>query len=224
MFGPLSVTRGNIRDGCIIEKPGSQRAKRQQNTCRVVLVQLLAQASRGTEFIVMFRIRAYLTNISLGCFDLALTTVCYIVVATPALRFTGQEAGLHRLFTRDEIVSIALVLLVWLAVWTYFGMYRPRRMDSPFADSVILFKVGFASWIVLEGSAHVVPLLAPTPSFLVRFSIITFLTLAAQRSALRLIIRELRRRGLDVKQIALIASPDLAERLVEKIERRANYG
>lgn len=172
----------------------------------------------------MFRIRAYLTNICLGCFDLALTAVCYIVVATRDLHVAGQEARLQRLFTRDEIVSIALVLIVWLAFSTYFGMYRSRRLDSPFADSVILLKVGFASWIVLEGTAHLVPLLAPTPSFLVRFCIIAFLTLAAARSALRLIIRELRRRGLDVKEIVLIASPDLAERLVNKIERRANYG
>src|SRR5439155_8532880 len=102
--------------------------------------------------------------------------------------------------------------------------YRSRRLDSPFADLIILFKVGLASWVVLEGTAHLAPLLAPTPYFLVRFSAMNSLGLALARSVLRLVIRELRRRGLDVKQIVLVTSPELGDRLVGKIERRAHYG
>ena len=172
----------------------------------------------------MFRTRAYLTNMCLACFDLAITTCCYIGVEWGEFRSAGNPIGFQVLPARESVVILGFVLAVWVALSAYFGMYHSRRLDSPFADLVVLFKVGLVSWMIVEGAARLAPSLAPTPFFLVRFSALNFLALALARSVLRLVIRELRRRGHDVKQIVLVTSPELGDRLIGKIEQRAHYG
>ena len=172
----------------------------------------------------MFRTRAYLTNMYLACFDLALTTSCYIAVEWWEFRSIGNPFGRGVLFTREHTLTLTLVLAVWVALCGYFGMYHSRRLDSPFADVIILFKVALASWIVFEGAARLLPSLTGGRFFFVRFSAVSFLVLAIARSILRLAIRQLRRRGHNVKQIVLVTSPELGNRLVGKIEKRAHYG
>ena len=172
----------------------------------------------------MFRTRAYLINMCLACFDLALTACCYIGVEWGEFRSAGIPTGFRVLPAREDMAILGFVLAVWVALSAYFGMYHSRRLDSPFADLVVLFKVGLVSWMIVEGAAHLAPSLAPTPVFLVRFSALNFLALALARSVLRLVIRQLRRRGHDVKQIVLVTSPEMGDRLIGKIEQRAHYG
>src|SRR5215831_5533922 len=109
----------------------------------------------------MFRTRAYLTNMSLACFDLVLTTSCYIAVELREFRSIGNLFGGGVLFTREHTLTLALVLAVWVALCGYFGMYHSRRLDSPFADVIILFKIVLASWIIFEGVARLLPSLTP---------------------------------------------------------------
>ena len=61
----------------------------------------------------MFRTRAYLTNMYLACFDLALTTSCYIAVEWWEFRSIGIPFGRGVLFTREHTLTLALVLAVW---------------------------------------------------------------------------------------------------------------
>ena len=114
------------------------------------------------------------------------------------------------------MLALGFVLVLWIVLSAYFRLYHSRRLDSPFADAVTLFKIGLASWIALEGFAHLLPQLAPTPLFLLRFEAISTLTLVAARLALRLLIREVRRRGRNVKNLVLVATPELGNRVAEK--------
>jgi Undecaprenyl-phosphate glucose phosphotransferase len=97
-------------------------------------------------------------------------------------------------------------------------------MDSPLSDAVILLKIGVASVVLTHGSAVVLghvetPLVAP-----VRFAVANVLVLAIARSGLRICLREMRRRGYNVKRLVLISSPGLGDRLEKKIQKRSHYG
>jgi Undecaprenyl-phosphate glucose phosphotransferase len=172
----------------------------------------------------MFRLRAYLINAYLVTFDFAITTLCYVVVLHSELRSGSTQTVFQTLQTPVQVSVLGFALLTWISLSFYFGMYRSRRLASPFADLVILAKVGFLAWIIFESASHLVPQLSPTRFFLFRFVTTNFLFLALARSALRLAVREIRRRGRNVKQLVLIASPELGRRLSEKIEQRAAYG
>jgi Undecaprenyl-phosphate glucose phosphotransferase len=172
----------------------------------------------------MFRIRTYLTNASLVCFDLTITALCHIAVWRGELIGILGPAPPRNLFDANRSLALGVVLILWIVLSTYFRLYHSRRLDSPFADAVTLFKVGLASWIALEGSAQLLPQLAPTSLFLLRFEAINTLTLVAARLALRLLVRQLRRRGKNVKNLVLVASPELGNRVAQKIEQRAHLG
>jgi Undecaprenyl-phosphate glucose phosphotransferase len=154
----------------------------------------------------MFNVRVYLTNTCLACFDLAVTAACFFAVAS-----AGPDA-------------IVFVLALWLALSSYFGMYRSRRLDSPLADLLIIFKVGFSGWILIQALSTLLPALHLVNFPAARFAVTNFLALAVARSLLRVCLRELRRRGYNVKRLVLIASEELGGRLEEKIGRRSHYG
>jgi Undecaprenyl-phosphate glucose phosphotransferase len=169
----------------------------------------------------MFRIRAYSTDTCLACFDLAVVACCYVAVML--LELSPAETSWH-LLARDHLVGLGLVWVIWFGLSIYFGLYKSRRLDSPLADLGILLKTALACWVLLEGVAHQVAWLSPTSFFLTCFVIVNFAGLAAARTLLRLVLREFRRHGRDVKQIVLVTSPELGQRLAGKIEQRAHYG
>src|ERR1035441_6395895 len=142
----------------------------------------------------MFRIRTYLTNACLACFDLTIIALCHIAVWQWELIETlGTQ---HRsLLNPDRWLALGFVSILWLALSIYFRFYHSRRLDSPFADAIILLKVGLVGWIVLEQLARLLPQVAPTPLFLLRFEVVSTLALLAARLTLRLGVRELRRHG-----------------------------
>jgi Undecaprenyl-phosphate glucose phosphotransferase len=121
-------------------------------------------------------------------------------------------------------MDLGFILGLWFGLSIYFGLYKSRRLDSPFADLGILLKTSLGSWVIVESAAHLAPSFAPTRFFLIHFAVVNFLVLAVARSLLRLVLREFRRHGHDVKQIVLVTSPELGDRLIAKIEQRAHYG
>lgn len=172
----------------------------------------------------MFHLRARIIDFYLACFDLALSGVCYFALLRSAIEGKGAQPAWRTLFTAEHLLAMGWTLGIWLALLVYFAMYRSRRMQSPFWDVWILAKVGATSLLVLESLAILAPALDPARHFLLRFVVISFLALGLSRSGIRFALHEFRRRGHNTKTLLLVASPQLGDRLVQKILRRAHYG
>jgi Undecaprenyl-phosphate glucose phosphotransferase len=162
----------------------------------------------------MFRVRAYLIQTYLVCFDLAVIGAC----VAAAWRASGGP------FAAEHAVTLMSVSVLWLAFSYYFGLYQSRRLDRPFADVLIIGKVSLASLLVLEAAAYRLPGFEFPREFPPRFCLLTLTALAIARLALRLSMQELRRRGYNTKNLVLVTSPELGIRLAEKLERHAHYG
>ncbi|HEX5413011.1 MAG TPA: undecaprenyl-phosphate glucose phosphotransferase [Terriglobia bacterium] len=171
----------------------------------------------------MFRLRAYVIQAYLVCFDLAVVGACYVVVW---LGFSHPQAvapfGLPA--NPRYIETLALTLVLWLAFSFYFGMYYSRRLGQPFADLVIIAKVSIACLVLLGCLGHLSPALELPRIFIGRFTVISFFSLALARLAMRFTTRALRRHGHNVKTLVLITSPQMGRRLAAKIDRQAHYG
>ena len=172
----------------------------------------------------MFQVRAVLINTYLAIFDLAFTAVCYLGLLSLELRAQEGPVSALALLASERVLALGWVLGVWLALLWHFGMYQSRRMATVFADLGILARVAVASLIVLEALAHLVPALQPMPLFLVRFVAAAFLVLCLARVSVRVLLRELRRRGYNLKHLVLVTTPENSERLTRKIQQRAHYG
>lgn len=172
----------------------------------------------------MFRIRTFLTTGCLACFDLTVTALCHFAVWQGEMNVIPGSTPRQDLLDPHRWLAWGLVLILWIVLSANFRLYHSRRMDSPFADAATLLKMGLASWIVLEGTARFLPQITPAPLFLLRFEAASTVTLVVARLGLRLLVRELRRRGRNVKDLVLVANPELGNRVAEKIEQRAHLG
>lgn len=171
----------------------------------------------------MFRVRAYLIQTYLACFDLAVIGACYITVWRGS-ESRGMGAPFDHAITSEHAVAFGGALVLWSALSFYFGIYHSRRLDRPFADLVVIAKVSIVSLVVLEVVTYLAPVFGLPRMFLVRFLTASFIALALARLGLRLAVREMRRRGHNTKALILITSPELGRRLAAKIEQHAHYG
>jgi Undecaprenyl-phosphate glucose phosphotransferase len=171
----------------------------------------------------MFRIRAYLIQACLVCFDLLVVGACCVAAWGVS---AGRDMGtpLNYTITAERAIAFGGILVLWLVLAFNFGMYRSRRLDRPFADLIIIAKVSFASLLVLEGLTHLVPAFELPRLFPLRHCLISLIALALARLILRLTIQEQRRRGHNTRNLVLITSPELGHRLAAKIEHHAHYG
>lgn len=171
----------------------------------------------------MFRLRTYLIQAYLVCFDLTVIGACYF----PAWRdFSEFDRGfrLNPSIGDRFIESLAVTLLVWVTFSFYFGMYYSRRLGGAFEDLLVIAKVATASMVVLECLGHLLPAIGLPRMFMVHFLGVSFVALALARLALRFAVRALRRHGHNIKNLVLVASPQIGHRLTSKIEQHAYYG
>lgn len=172
----------------------------------------------------MFPARTFLINAYLAFFDLAVTTACYFGVPFTLGRELSWPVEWRVMTASDRILGLGWVLAIELALLTYFGMYRSRRLGSALSDLRVLAKTSLASFVVLEGVARLISTFEPSPRFLVSVVFANFLCLSLARFVIRLILREVRRRGHNLKTLLLITSPALCDRLSAKINQQAHYG
>ena len=172
----------------------------------------------------MFKMRALLINSCLAFFDLSITAICFLALLSAELDRAGHGPGWRTITATGHLVALGWVVLVWMALLAYFDMYRSRRMSSAFADLTILFKTAVTGVVILQGIAYWIPSLRPTPHFLFAFAAVNLLALSLARFLVRQMLRELRRRGYNTKNMILVASGELGERLETKLRQRAHYG
>jgi exopolysaccharide biosynthesis polyprenyl glycosylphosphotransferase len=172
----------------------------------------------------MFPARTFLINVYLASFDLTITTACYIsTVAMDGPPGIGI-IGLHFTMASDQILAFGWLLAIALALLTYFGMYQSRRMGSALSDLSVIGRSSLVGFVILEALSRLIPVLEPSPGFLFRFALINFVCLSLARIVIRLILREARRRGHNLKVLLLVTSDALRDRLTTKIGQQSHFG
>lgn len=169
----------------------------------------------------MFNVRVVLTNACLAGLDLGLTVLCLL-----GLYALGPgAAGVPEASGRELATAVALIAFAFLSLAMWFGMYRSRRMDSPLADLGVLARVDLALAVSVEMVHGLLPDWTAIAD-LATFSFLTahFVVLAGARYMVRVALRYLRRRGLDVKRVVLVASDALGDKIESRIVQRAHLG
>jgi len=171
----------------------------------------------------MFKIRPYIIDFSLACFDLVLVAFSFGVA-----RWWERFALAERPSSGGPAGAWPWLLLVgsfsWVAYSIYFELYRSRRTASPFADLVIIAKVALAALVTVQVLIQWLAIPLPSRFFFARLVCLAFATVSVARIALRLTLRKLRKHGLNTKGVLLVATPSLYAALERRIRERADYG
>ncbi|MBI4165887.1 MAG: undecaprenyl-phosphate glucose phosphotransferase [Acidobacteria bacterium] len=169
----------------------------------------------------MLEVRSFLINTYLAVCDLAVAAADYLLLVALINRGMVYPSSL---LSAHDILPLGWILGVWLASLVHCGMYRSRRLASVFADFWVLTRVCLVSLVVLEGLTRLIPTLEPRPHFLLELTCMNFVVLGFLRLGVRFVLRFLRRRGYNIKNLVIIAAPDIGDRLSRKFEQRANFG
>jgi Undecaprenyl-phosphate glucose phosphotransferase len=173
----------------------------------------------------MFRLSARLTNLLLATLDALITAGTFgaVYVSTGTARGPGVYSGVNWKSTVFPWL-LFLILPIWSLSFTYFQLYRSQRTGSYFSDAFVLIKGILLGTVLLAAAKTFYEPLPLSREFLLSFVALNFLALASFRLCMRLLLRQLRRRGRDTKTLVVIGIGPILDQILEKIEAHPFYG
>src|SRR6185312_8650327 len=117
-------------------------------------------------------------------------------------------------------LAIMGMMLVCAALFPFLGLYSPQRGVTPFEELRRLFN----AWLLLATIGFTFLFLSKTGhdfsrAWSIYFIIGGFLVQFGARAAIRLSLRALRRRGYNVRRIAIVGAGDLGREIAKRILR-----
>ncbi len=165
---------------------------------------------------------ALLTALKLA--DLTVIVCAFVLAVVTELH---PEPWQHVLHLRIQVSNV-LFLLAFLAychvVMRILGLYRSYRLTSVGREWLDLARVTVAATLLLFAAGWVMGFAYATPSFLPAFACITFLGLAFERRAFRVLARAVRRHGHNIRNVVIVGHEENGFDLAARLARRADLG
>lgn len=173
----------------------------------------------------MYR-RKLLLN-SLKLFDL------FLMLASFAFSMLVVSSGLHfgsfqeLLAMRIKLSNFAIFLafmVAWHIIFSLFELYHSRRLSSVRREAMDVTKATTAGATVLLVGALVVHIRLVTPVFLIFFWAAATFSIIVSRFLMRLVLRRLRLRGRNLRNVVIVGTNDRALAYARRIESRPDLG
>jgi exopolysaccharide biosynthesis polyprenyl glycosylphosphotransferase len=152
--------------------------------------------------------------IVLLCFGLAAMTVSHIF----SKRVSFGEFLAFRIKIQNIIIFFG-ILLLWHQVFRFFDMYRSRRLSRKREEILDIFKATSMGTVLMYAIALAfhVDMINLVFAGVFWFSLITIT--ASDRLGVRLVLRQLRVKGKNLRNILIVGSNDAALQFAHKIEQ-----
>ena len=156
------------------------------------------------------------------------TMTCAFMLATwISYHQMGRISFVQFMEMRIKLINFVLFigfLLIWHLIFSGFGLYHSKRLSDLHGEVVDILKATFLGTLTISLSAILFGISLVTPVFLLVFwsgaSVITILS----RSMLRSVLKSLRRRGRNLRQMLIVGTNPRAIRFARKVEARPERG
>lgn len=174
----------------------------------------------------MLKQKRQLFELFFVCADLIVVSIAWLLAYLVRFEFEiiPADKGVPPF---DNYVSMLLFIwLIWAFVFRRMGLYRPMRGVRRSRELWELFQGNFLSLLVLIAVTYLFREKSVPFSRLVfvYFGIISFTLLALERSALRFFLREIRRRGYNLRYMLVVGAGKLASDVVSRIRDNPELG
>lgn len=122
------------------------------------------------------------------------------------------------------ILAIIALPFLWKPAFTLIGLYRSKRLMPPLREFPELLKAAVVATVILAVVGSVFAVHTITPIVLWRFLPLSILCLAASRYSMRYILRVLRRRGRNLRQVIVVGTNARAVDFANSILARPELG
>lgn len=162
----------------------------------------------------------YLNRFQIGL-DMALVVIAMLL--SHYIRFT-LLAG-HKTLAYSKILEVSFwTVLIYGAIYSWAGLYKPKRKDSLFRETSEILKANILGIAVLMIGFYWLRLEDFSRGQLLIFLGLNCMFLFAERMSVRLILRYYRRQGYNLKHCLLIGANQIGDDFILRVEKNRHWG
>jgi len=172
----------------------------------------------------------YRRKLLLDClklFDLVLLLASFafsILVVSSGLHFGSFRELLAMRIKLSNFVIFLGFMIAWHMIFSLFRLYQSRRLSSVHQEAMDVTKATAAAATVLLVGAIVVHIRLVTPIFVIFFWAVSTFGTMTSRFLLRWVLRRLRLRGRNLRNVVIVGSNARARAYARSIESRPELG
>lgn len=142
-----------------------------------------------------------------------------------ALRFhTSLFFAAEHYVVRHYVIAWLLIVLAWGAVFELLDLYRPRRLSTYRREIFDLIKGCSLALLIFLGIIFLLREIVLSRIVVVLFWFAALMFLNLSRVVVREGLRSLRRRGYNLRHLAIVGAPEQAGRLLHKLHQYRHLG
>jgi exopolysaccharide biosynthesis polyprenyl glycosylphosphotransferase len=160
-------------------------------------------------------------------FDLALVFGSLVAAAVPSLSEIGATSLTDFLSMRISVRNFALfagLLLLWHSLFSYFGLYKSKRLSGQRTEALDVWKATSLGTLVLLLVGTEFKLSVIHPLFLTVFWLTSTGAAVLSRRILRYLLERIRRHGRNLRHVLIVGTNSRAVKVARSLEAHPALG
>ncbi len=171
----------------------------------------------------MLRQQAKLVAFSVYIADLVLVIISFLTSYWVRNTFLSTQYG-PLAPIEDYLWLLFIIISLWSFLLYYFGLYESYRTKPLWVEPWQIVKVAFWATLLTGAFIFVFKLHYISRLFIVLFAVVAFLLLSIERRIIRSIARQVRKRGLNYRNIIIVGTGRRAREIAKVLEENRNWG
>jgi len=175
--------------------------------------------------VITFRRQILLSVLKIS--DLGVMVLAFVLATIASLRGTHSVSFAEFFSMRIKIGNLLIVsglLLLWHVLFSGFGLYRSRRLSSHAAEFWDLLKAVSVATVCVLVAALVFRIRMVTITFVLAFWLLSGIMLVSYRLIARLISRQTRLRGRNLRHMLIVGTNHRAAQFARKMQEEPELG
>ena len=160
-------------------------------------------------------------DISVMAFAFAVASFITAMVNTPTVSLSEFLATRIKL---QNFLIIGLIFLSWQLIFRLVGMYHSRRLGGRLSEIFDILKATTIATSLLLAVGFIFTITLIDKTSLITFWVISSLILIISRITIHAILKKLRLRGHNTRQIVIIGTGSRAQKFADKVYRNPELG
>lgn len=137
---------------------------------------------------------------------------------------TGIFESVRTLSFQYYMTALLLIVPMYLILYSAFNLYTPKRVQGRRLELANIVKANTLGLFILIGILYLLKIIDFSRSMLVIFFFVNIAAEETVRMMIRIVLRDMRRKGLNQKHIVLVGYSRAAEEYIDRILANPQWG
>ncbi|HJD13913.1 MAG TPA: undecaprenyl-phosphate glucose phosphotransferase [Candidatus Ruminococcus avistercoris] len=137
---------------------------------------------------------------------------------------TGIFESVRSLSFQYYMTALLLIVPMYLILYSAFNLYTPKRVQGRRLELANIVKANTLGLFILIGILYLLKIIDFSRSMLVIFFFVNIAAEETVRMMIRIVLRDMRRKGLNQKHIVLVGYSRAAEEYIDRILANPQWG